>query len=81
MRRQADARELYWTGTGPLGEIDVRRDSTGVWHVTYAGITRSSRGSLIDALTEACSTSEDMAWVHELAATLRPAPTPADRRP
>jgi hypothetical protein len=54
---------LRWTAAGPLGGIDVRRDDTGMWHVTYAGISRCSSSSLVEALGEACSASRDAAWL------------------
>jgi hypothetical protein len=57
---------LRWTAAGPLGDIDVRRDDAGAWHVTYAGISRCSSSSLIEALGEACSANRDATWLRDV---------------
>lgn len=66
--------DFGWTGVGPLGEIEVRKDAAGVWRVTYAGLSYSSSGSLTEALRAACSTGADATWLHDLAHRILPRP-------
>ena len=58
------ASETAWSGNGPDPDstLHVRRQTSGLWHVTYEGLVWATSDSLRAALGNACGIAKNEPW-------------------